>query len=275
MTFSMCLVKSASRCSMWAESVQMRLATNCSSKSARCMKAEKFSPSPTGSMIVKRTLAGGMALRSRSIALCISSTALARPGPPAFSSKSEWRGKGQGDGEGELGLGGPQPLVLRHAPLDLGQLHLPIAQGDRGGDGRRRRPAVPRRAAPVGKRLPARLLRLVGRAAELLDARTPAVGHAAPLPLEALPALFQGVTWRASILCGLRGEALVHLRGAREDTSPRSAGASRPATPPTRPAASDSCRRPAASRARGGVGSARWRRRAPGRPSASGPCAGR
>ena len=91
-TFSMCLVRSASRCSMWAVSVQMRLATNCSSKSARCMKAEKLSPSPTGSMIVKRTLPGGMAVNSRSIALCITSTARARPGPPAFSNNSERRG---------------------------------------------------------------------------------------------------------------------------------------------------------------------------------------
>ena len=56
------------------------------------MKAEKLSPKPTGSTIVKRTLPGGMAVNRRSIALCITSTARARPGPWAFNISSERRG---------------------------------------------------------------------------------------------------------------------------------------------------------------------------------------
>ena len=118
MTFSMCLVRSARRCSMWLVSVQMRLATNCSSKSARCMKAEKLSPSPTGSMIVKRTLPGGIAVNRRSIALCMTSTARARPGPSAFSNSSERRGKGNSTGSAKSSLRRPKPLVLGHAAVE-------------------------------------------------------------------------------------------------------------------------------------------------------------
>ena len=156
MTFSMCFVRSASRCSMWPVSVQMRLATSCSSKSARCMKAEKLSPSPTGSMIVKRTLPGGMAVNSRSMALCMQ---IDRPGPAraaGLQQQQRTAREGQHDRQRELGLRGPKPLVLRHAAGDVGQLHLAAAEGDRRRDGRRRRPAAPIVGVPIGKRLAAR-----------------------------------------------------------------------------------------------------------------------
>ncbi len=44
------------------------------------MNAEKFSPSPTGSIIVKRTFPGGMAVSNRSMTACIESTAFDSPG---------------------------------------------------------------------------------------------------------------------------------------------------------------------------------------------------
>ena len=58
------------------------------------MKAEKFSPSPTGSRIVKRTLPGGIAVSIRSMMAWMAWTALARPSPAAFSSNSDAAGKG-------------------------------------------------------------------------------------------------------------------------------------------------------------------------------------
>ena len=52
---------------MCPDSVQIRLVTSWSSKSTRCMKAEKLSPKPTGSRIVKRTLEGGIEVSIRSM----------------------------------------------------------------------------------------------------------------------------------------------------------------------------------------------------------------
>src|SRR5260370_408755 len=65
MTFSMWSVRSLSRWSIWSESVQIRWLTISSSKSARCMNEAKLRPSPTGSMIVNRTLLGGIAVMLR------------------------------------------------------------------------------------------------------------------------------------------------------------------------------------------------------------------
>ena len=98
MTFSMCAVRSASRCSMWAVSVQMRLVTSRSSWSARSMKAAKFWPRPTGSRMVKRTLPGGTHVRSRYSTACSASTALARPASCAKNSIDARSGKGHAAG---------------------------------------------------------------------------------------------------------------------------------------------------------------------------------
>ena len=74
-TLSMWSVRSVSRCSMCVGSVQICDVTSFSSWSARCMNAAKFSPRPTGSMIVNRTLPGGRPVRKRSIIAWSASTA--------------------------------------------------------------------------------------------------------------------------------------------------------------------------------------------------------
>ena len=79
----MCSVKSVSRLLMCAVSVQIRLDTSRSSKSAKCMKAEKFCPSPVGSMIVKRTLPAGSEVSSRSMTSCSDRIATSRPSASA------------------------------------------------------------------------------------------------------------------------------------------------------------------------------------------------
>jgi len=53
------------------------------------MMAEKFSPSPTGSKIVKRILPAGMEVNNLSIAACSDSIDFARPASPDFSNRSE------------------------------------------------------------------------------------------------------------------------------------------------------------------------------------------
>ena len=192
MTFSMCLVRSANRCSMWPLSVQMRLATNCSSKSARFMNAEKLSPSPTGSMIVKRTLPGGMRRQQAE------HDGLHQVDRPAASWAARLQQQqraariGHQGRQREIELGRPQPLILGHAALDVGQPDRTAAEANDRRNGRRRASnRLQSSRVPIGKRLLAERLKLSGRAAEPLHARPPALGHLGPFALEALPALFQ------------------------------------------------------------------------------------
>ncbi len=114
MTFSMCSETSASRSSMCLGSVQMRLVTRASLKSARCMKAAKFSPSPTGSMIKNRSLLGGIVTSSRNIRACIASIAAARPLPRA-RNRTDGR-----SGNGTVAGSRYSPIVSRASWLLVG-----------------------------------------------------------------------------------------------------------------------------------------------------------
>ena len=115
------------------------------------MKAEKFSPSPTGSRIVKRTLPGGIAVSIRSMMAWMAWTALARPSPAAFSSNSESLREGKQQGQRELALRRPQPRVFGHAAFDPLQPHVALPEADRRRDLGRRRPVLPKRGVPRGE----------------------------------------------------------------------------------------------------------------------------
>ena len=97
-TFSMCSVRFASCRSMCADSVQIRPETSNSSKSARCMKAEKLSPRPTGSMIVNLSFPGGRLVRSRNIVFCSTATAAVLPEPSASRTRFAEPEKGSSAG---------------------------------------------------------------------------------------------------------------------------------------------------------------------------------
>src|SRR5919108_5476349 len=56
------------------------------------MKEAKFCPSPTGSMIVKRTLPGGKVVTRRNITVCSSSTAVTLPWSCAVASSPKRSG---------------------------------------------------------------------------------------------------------------------------------------------------------------------------------------
>ena len=58
------------------------------------MKAEKLSPRPTGSRIVKRTLEGGIAVSILNIRVWRTSTAASRAAPAAFSKSNGRSGNG-------------------------------------------------------------------------------------------------------------------------------------------------------------------------------------
>ena len=83
-TVSMCVVRSASRSSIWRGSVHTCWFTSAPSKSARCMKAPKLRPMPIGSTMVNRTCPGGKLVKSRNIDAW--STASAAPRPSAAVS---------------------------------------------------------------------------------------------------------------------------------------------------------------------------------------------
>ena len=130
----MCAVSRVSCSSICRASVQMRLAISCSSKSARCMNDAKFSPSPTGSRIVNRTLPGGIAVSIRSITSCSTSIASRRPSSSAVIKQHRVLLERHQRRQLDRRLRRPQPLVLRNAVLDLRQVerHVPEPNRRRG-----------------------------------------------------------------------------------------------------------------------------------------------
>ncbi len=59
------------------------------------MKAEKLSPRPTGSMIVRRNLPAGTLVNNRNIAVCNTPTAASRPSRSASSNRLTRSGNGR------------------------------------------------------------------------------------------------------------------------------------------------------------------------------------
>ena len=183
MTFSMCCVRSASRCSMCSESVQMRLATSCSSKSARCMKAEKFSPRPDRIDDREADLAGrhrGQQPQHGSL------QRLDRLGPACLAGlQQEQRmiGQRQQQRQRELRSRRLETRVVGNAAADLGQLHvdLPEADGCRRFAGRRPRWRIG--GVPVGKQPLAVVPDDFHRFDEAGDPGVPSLGHLVPFPL--------------------------------------------------------------------------------------------
>ena len=175
----------------------MRLETSCSSKSARCMKAEKFSPRPTGSKIVKRILPGGIEVSSRSIEACSDSIALARPASPAFSNSSEWSGSGKSSGRVNSVAGGFRRGSSGMPPRILANCTLICPKRTAAGVSRGRRPRGRIGRAPVGKQPLAVLADGFHRFDEAGDAGVPALGHLVPL------ALVLGLAGGEGLLAGL------------------------------------------------------------------------
>ena len=147
------------------------------------MKAEKFSPSPTGSRIVKRTLPGGIAVEHAQHDRLDGEDGLGAAFAGGLQQQQRMPREGQQQRQGEIALRRPQPLVLGHAPFDPRQLHLARAETDRRRDFGRRRPVLPVLAVPVGKQAVAAVADPLHRRLKPLQAGLPAVGQFGPLPL--------------------------------------------------------------------------------------------
>ena len=271
----MCLVRSARRCSMWMVSVQMRLATNCSSKSARCMKAEKLSPSPTGSMIVKRTLPGGRAVKQPQHGALQEIDGPCPPRTVGLQQQERTARKRQHHRQGIFGLLGPQPLVLGQAAGNFGQLHLAAAQEHRRRDGRRRRPAAPIVGVPMGKRLAA------GRSASVAHKRNRSMPDHQRLAISFH--WWSNCRWLSSRACSCRWRIRSRLGGILL-LDPAEQGRALVLDLPEHPVAAlgqfgqpagIDGRRPPAIPSAGGARFGPWRRRTSRRPSGIGPCGGR
>ncbi len=146
------------------------------------MNAAKFSPRPTGSTIVNRTLPGGDRRQVAEHHRLEDRHRLGLAGVGRLDQHRPLHRERDQGGEREARRpGGLEPRVARDAVGDLGEVDLELAEPQRRGDGGRGLPGVEvGRVVPVEEQAGAFLPDLLDRLPELVEAAPPAVGQRVP-----------------------------------------------------------------------------------------------
>ena len=146
------------------------------------MNAAKFSPRPTGSKIVNRTLPGGTEVRNRSISAWSSLTASALPVSAVLIRTDDWIGNGIKAGSSKLRRPGVlEPGIDGDAAGEVAEVDRELAEGQA--------PAAPRLGGvqwsmsvfvPVQEAARRFLVDLVGHAADAGQALGPGLDQVVP-----------------------------------------------------------------------------------------------